>query len=719
MIGIKKYISILFFSFITTVSYSQMDTLQSVLKPRFGVGTGILTYYGEVQNYQIGGFSPTVNRVAASIYVNAPLSRSFNLEFSTMYGKIGANERSLSRNLNFESRIRSGTIMLNYNFYPLFNGIRPKFTPLIGIGFTSFEFLSKTDLYDANGNMYYYWNDGSIMSLPQSDPNASTAVPMYRDYVYETDLREQNFDSLGKYREQSFAIPITIGGEWHLTPRVDFRFSTTLNYTFTDLIDNISPAGKGVRKGDDKNDYYMYTSASISYDLKFNFGNGDGYNNFDGQIENAEFDNSDLDQDGVIDALDYCPNSPLEAIVDEFGCPIDSDQDGVADYFDEEPETPIGNYVDEYGVTITEEEFRNRAALFNDSTGVLHPFDEDIKEVGFRDSEGKLIPAKHANGDVELKSYVVIIGKEHKSITANELHKYLGYNDFQTIEKGDTIYYVLGEYQTIEEAVAAKTGLENNGVNVEVIGKTNHSGTKYIDIDNKVINKVEKVNIENGQEVPTFNKPEQVFRVQVGAFKNKIDVNKIFPNITSLVYATGEDGITRYYTGNYDNYDDAEAYRKTLAKDGYNNSFIVAYEDQERVTLKEAGVTLPPNYDEDKELNTFVEKRENNSDNSTNGTNNTNNASIDMSKVKFRVLLGKFDGAIPVETIDIYMSIGGIRPVKNDDGTTSYYSRNVDTESDAENLINDFKTYGISDLKVIFEYDGQYYTKEEFLKLTK
>ena len=700
-----------------TTSFGQMDTLQSVLKPRIGLGTGVLTYYGEVQNYQIG-FTPTINRIAGSIYINAPLSKSFNLEFSTMYGKIGANERGLTRNLNFESRIRSGTVMLNYNFYPLFNGIRPKFTPLIGIGFTSFEFLSKTDLYDANGNMYYYWNDGSIMSLPQNDPNASTAIRLQRDYVYETDLREQNYDSLGKYREQSFAIPITIGGEWHLTPRVDFRLSTTLNYTFTDLIDNISPAGTGVRQGDKKKDYYMYTSASISYDLKFSFGNGDGYKNFDAQIENDEFDNVDKDQDGVIDALDYCPKTPLEAIVDEFGCPIDTDKDGVADYFDEEPDTPIGNYVDEYGVTITEDEFRRRAELFNDSTGVLHDFDEDIKEVGFRDSEGRLIPAKHAHDENTIKSYVVIIGKEHKSITANELHKYLGYNEFNTIEKGDTIYYVLGEYQTIEEAVAAKTGLENNGVDVEVIGKTNHDGSDYREIDDKVIDKVEKVNIENGTDIPTFDKPEQVFRVQVGAFKNKIDANKLYPNMSSLVYATGEDGITRYYTGNFDNYDDAEAYRKTLAKNGYDKAFVVAYEDQERVTLKEAGVNLPNGYDEDKELSTFVEPRNNDNTNTTDD-NATTNSSVNMSKVKYRVLLGKFDGAIPVETIDIYMSIGGIRPVKNDDGTTSYYSRNVESESEAKDLINDYKSYGISDLKVIYEYEGQYYTKEEFLKLNK
>jgi hypothetical protein len=710
--NIFKHILLFLTLFVYQIGFGQSDTLDKVLKPRIGVGTGILAYFGEVQNYQIG-LSPTVNRIGGSVYINAPLSRSFNLEFSGMYGKIGANERSLTRNLNFESRIRSGSIILYYNFNPLFKGVHSYFTPIIGVGFSSFEFLSKTDLYDANGNMYHYWSDGSIMSLSEFDPNASTAVPMYRDYTYETDLREQNYDSLGKYREQSFAIPITIGGEWHLTSRVDFRLSTTLNYTFTDLIDNISPAGQGVRQGDDKKDYFMYTSASISYDLEFNSKLKDNnVDPFDQADELAEFDQSDLDQDGVIDALDDCPNTPIEALVDENGCPLDTDGDGVADYFDEEPDTPEGNYVDQYGITITDAQFRRQQELFNDTTGIKHDFDENFKKVTFTNKDGKEVVTGSRKDQNKPKSYVVIIGKEHKDITANELHKYLGYNDFQTVTKGDTVYYVLGEYDNIQDAVAAKTNLEDKGIKVDVIGKSNHDDSKLIEIDGATVGKIEKINIANGYEAPEMNKPDQVYRVQVGAFKNKIDADKLFPKISSLVYATGEDGITRYYTGNFDSYEDAEAYKKTLTKNGYQNSFVVAYKDHERVTLKEAGVDLPANYSEEQELNTFVEPRV---DNST----NTSNSGIDMSKVEYRVLLGKFDGAIPVETIDVYMTIGGIKPVKNDDGSTSYYSKNATSENEANNMLNDYKTYGIQNMEVIYEYKGQFYTKSEFMKLSE
>jgi OOP family OmpA-OmpF porin len=66
----------------------------------------------------------------------------------------------------------------------------------------------------------------------------------------------------------------------------------------------------------------------------------------------------DSDRDGVIDALDKCPNTPLGTVVDESGCPpppppppklVDSDGDGVPDSFDMCPNTPPGVVVDEKG----------------------------------------------------------------------------------------------------------------------------------------------------------------------------------------------------------------------------------------------------------------------------------------------------------------------------------------------------------------------------------
>ena len=57
----------------------------------------------------------------------------------------------------------------------------------------------------------------------------------------------------------------------------------------------------------------------------------------------------DLDHDGVFDRIDRCDNTPLGAVVDEWGCPIDSDHDGVYDGLDKCPDTPPGEKVDAQG----------------------------------------------------------------------------------------------------------------------------------------------------------------------------------------------------------------------------------------------------------------------------------------------------------------------------------------------------------------------------------
>ena len=57
----------------------------------------------------------------------------------------------------------------------------------------------------------------------------------------------------------------------------------------------------------------------------------------------------DLDHDGVYDRIDRCDNTPLGAIVDEWGCPLDGDRDGVYDGLDKCPDTPAGEKVDRSG----------------------------------------------------------------------------------------------------------------------------------------------------------------------------------------------------------------------------------------------------------------------------------------------------------------------------------------------------------------------------------
>jgi OOP family OmpA-OmpF porin len=57
----------------------------------------------------------------------------------------------------------------------------------------------------------------------------------------------------------------------------------------------------------------------------------------------------DRDGDGVVDAMDQCPNTPSGIKVDAHGCPLDSDNDGVYDDLDKCPGTTSGVAVDSNG----------------------------------------------------------------------------------------------------------------------------------------------------------------------------------------------------------------------------------------------------------------------------------------------------------------------------------------------------------------------------------
>ncbi|AWB68939.1 hypothetical protein C2869_06385 [Saccharobesus litoralis] len=77
----------------------------------------------------------------------------------------------------------------------------------------------------------------------------------------------------------------------------------------------------------------------------------------------------DTDNDGVLDNVDQCPNTPAGATVDSYGCEVigDSDNDGVLDNVDQCPNTPAGATVDSNGCQVIGD---------SDNDGVLDNVDQ-------------------------------------------------------------------------------------------------------------------------------------------------------------------------------------------------------------------------------------------------------------------------------------------------------------------------------------------------------
>lgn len=323
-----------------------------VYKPVLGLGRGVFTFFGDVRdNYNS---NPLIGRYALIGSVSRNINSFLELNFNITYGKLTGNAHTPSKNINFQSEVLIGGINLNYNFKQLIK--KPSdVMPYVSLGFESFEFNSKADMYDANGNLYNYWSDGTIRNVSESQNNELTSIILQRDYKYETDLRELNLDGLGKYPQVAFAIPIDFGFKLKYSNRIHARIGATYHLTFNNNVDNVSNKGEGSRKGNKHGDNFLVTYVSIHFDL-FSPPKLTVLEQHYGDVQFASIDAEDEDGDGVVDLWDECPETPSGVSVNEKGCPLDKDNDGFPDYIDKELESAKNANVNLTGVTFTEDE---------------------------------------------------------------------------------------------------------------------------------------------------------------------------------------------------------------------------------------------------------------------------------------------------------------------------------------------------------------------------
>lgn len=663
-----------------------------IFKPKLSLGIGMFTFYGDIStNNQ--GFHPTVSRLAYDLRLINPLTDYLDMNFYVLFGQTSANERTLDRNLNFNSNITTGGMTLTYNFKNL-RTWKSNVHPYISAGIESVEFLSKTDLYDANGNYYYYWSDGRIMDMAEDDPNASNAAEIQRDYTYESDIRELNLDGDGNYAERTWAVPVEVGANFILGKKVNFRVSTSMHFTQSDFIDGVTGNSVGDRAGTKGNDKFLYTSVSMTYDLTFGKGGKDKDGDWEEWMEEFAQDTSDYDNDGVGDLADLCAKTPEDARpVDEFGCPLDQDEDGVSDNLDDELNTPEGAPVNERGVAMTDEDFELMYRMYKDSIGEFATFDE-VTNVS--QSEGPVGP-KDPTGIVNSskEKYTVIIGSDSTGVTANDLHRFLSFKDFKIVDDGENVYYIVGEYDNASDAVAARNELNSQGINGSV-GKTGPGDNGKTTVTEVPEGDLPKdggsANLETGT----------IYKVQIGAFSKKLS-GKVFGDAKDLTYVKGDDGLWRYYSGSFSDKQSAAQHRINMLEQGYKGSFIVVFNGGDRLTLEEGGFEVSEGHNDTKEE-------------SSTPTKNVVNPDL----IKFKVQVGAFQNKIPTDILDLYLSIGNVLPKKDDEsGLTKYFIGTYNGYEEAEAAKKELQEKGLVDAFVVGDFNGKIITAQEALDLLK
>jgi len=641
------------------------------LKPTIALGIGMFAFYGDVGNDH-KNYNPLVTRVGYELRASAPLTPWLEGGLYAMHGRLGMNERSLLRNLNFESRVTIGGFQLKYNFLQFL----PKdhaVEPYVSVGFETVEFLTKTDLRDAQGRTYNYWSDGTIRDVAENAADAGNAVIIQRDYSYESDVREQNADGFGKYSESTFAVPVGVGARLDMGGGFDLRIGTTMHFTFDDKIDGITAASLGDRKGDAKNDKFLFSSFSIGYGISMDRKKKKKMKMT--PLTKEELDlivlNDDEDSDGVLDMIDECPHTPTGYRVDAKGCPNDRDGDGVPDEMDDEPDSAPGALVDMKGVTFTDEAFLKRHLTYMDSGAVN-------VVASRRESFGAMPPKA-----ISKRVYVVKVGSKVEGISEELIQKILSIPDVRTIERGDTTFYVVGNYDAIPEALRRE--LELKGMGIESLVMAEEDG-KLIDVSRETAADRDKM---KGMGAGDANRNVTV-RVQLGAFRYKLADN-IFKDIDDLVVVKGDDGLTRYYTGSYTDINIAAAHKIQMLLKGFEGAFLVAFKEGKRVSIVEAGAQLTGPED----LSSLAP------------------SIINPEVLRYRIQVGNFIGDVPLETMKKLIGMGDITAIPTPPNGVRYFYGAFKDRHAVDDATIAIKTKGFPDAFVVGEMNGHIIPAEQ------
>tara|TARA_Y100000589_G_C27186483_1_gene642911 strand:+ start:506 stop:2764 length:2259 start_codon:yes stop_codon:yes gene_type:complete len=681
------------------VNSSDEENDEFIFKPQVSIGTGMLTFYGDIgTNHK--GYHPMVSRLATTLRLINPLTDYLDVGFYVMFGEISANERTIGRNLNFNSNITTGGITLNYNFDHFLKKDRIA-DPYIHVGLESIEFLSKTDLRDKNNNIYYYWDDGTIRDMSEDDPNAGNAVELNRDYTYESDIRTINDSLFGKYPERSWGVPLEIGANLRVGNRLNFRVGTAVHFTFTDLIDGVTD----LNLGNSRNDKMLFTHIAVSYD--FNIKKKEIPESIYPEEDPFEFyrkDTLDSDGDMVVDHADKCANTPPGVEVDIFGCPLDDDLDGVANTKDDELETPEGNPVNIRGVGLDSTDYLLAYRIYKDSIGEFGIWDTARRSWSSDPRSLKtIIDTKKLTKPN--KQLFIVIGSDVEGVSADDLWEKLANKDFQVKESGDSVLYVLGGYDKEELAQKIEEIKQDSSINLVDVVEIVDDEIKSVDIpDEPDVDIEEPISIPEETDtslVPMMVPSSEVsFRIQIGAFKNKLS-KSVFRELPTVVSVFGEDSLYRFFSGSFTDKNEAASHKVNLSTSGYNDAFIVAFKDGKRITLQEAGFEVNPDYADNIEIDTVP-------------TVNPINAKF----VKFRVQVGAFKEKIPTDALDMYLDIGNVLPKRDImTGLTKYYLGEFSSYDVAVDYRLKLIDKGLVDCFVVGEFKNNIISTKEALNL--
>ena len=518
--------------------------------------------------------------------------------------------------------------------------------------------------------------------------------------VMSTSFKTLNHSVSSSYLEEETSIGLPVGFGLMLDVSEKMRFDASLKYVL-----NTADIDHSVLI---QSDNYIVLNFAIHYDLFTKDKNVNNYNQkYYSDVDYEKLDIADGDGDLVADIDDFCPKTPAGVKVDQNGCPLDDDADGIANYLDKEKNSDIGSIVDENGVKLSDDKYFSIYSEVDPASREYSDFynENEISRDDFKSLNAYLIAKANAfnnlyqstdNDDFIGVKYKVFLSQFAEGVPARVINKLLSIDDLESISQDDgNVIYAVGNYLSVDEALNREFKLEQEGFkNLDILQMENGILTIYRPQINDVIINTEDLSSEevlndsselksDEEVVADLSKSGTVYRVQIGAYKVVLN-SEVFSGVKNVISFKGNDGLVRYMTGSFNDYKNAVLYSKEMKARGFNDAFIVTYENGERVALSTAmkGSTSKANRED------ITANRKSRIDKKQQEKSAVNN-------VSFRIQIGVFSETLSADDLEKMSKISNVS--KESSGNFyKYYSSDFMNYNDAVSEIEIIKSFGFA-----------------------
>ncbi|MCH2198114.1 MAG: hypothetical protein MK081_04980 [Flavobacteriales bacterium] len=260
------------------------------------------------------------------------------------------------------------------------------------------------------------------------------------------------------------------------------------------------------------------------------------------------------------------------------------------------------------------------------------------------------------------------------------------------------VAFLNGERISLSEARAMTTDTEAVAVNTGSTEETASNTEATIEVTE---NPTSSIAESNSDEPTTTEKPSQSFStdgtgleepiltipsfatdwesmkgefysVQIGVYSKPVSLTDLF-NVNDVMAERTVSGFIRYTSGSFTNKADAEARKNQVRTNGITDAFIVAYKDGKKVAVS----TINP---------------------SSNASTPQESVEQPVPAQVFKVKIGSYTDEVPGKAAMAMLMLEskwGIYQTTSN-GVTTYWTRDLNTQSEVNQVINDFNEYEVS-----------------------